>query len=90
MVQLQRGDEALEGFRKALKIDPTLYAAWLGLGAAYNIKGDSEMAIKTFFQVVKDFPDQPDGYNNLAIVLKKAGRTEEAAAVLARMPKMKQ
>jgi len=87
MVQLQRGDEALAGFEKALKIDPTLYAAWLGLGASYNIKGDSEMAIKTFFQVVKDFPDQPDGYNNLAIVLKKAGRIEEAAAVLSRMPK---
>ncbi|MDZ7587603.1 MAG: tetratricopeptide repeat protein, partial [Patescibacteria group bacterium] len=87
MVQLQKGDEALAGFEKALKIDPSLYAAWLGLGASYNIKGDSEMAIKVFSQTVKDFPDQPDGYNNLAIVLKKVGRVEEAAAVLARMPK---
>lgn len=87
MVQLQRGDEALAGFEKALKIDPGLYAAWLGLGASYNIKGDSEMAIKIFSQTVRDFPDQSDGYNNLAVVLKKAGRSEEAAAVLSRMPK---
>ena len=45
------------------------------------------MSIKIFSQTVKDYPDQPDAYNNLAIVLKKAGRTEEAAAVLSRMPK---
>ena len=87
MVQSQHADEALAGFEKALKIDPGLYAAWLGLGAAYNLKGDSEMSIKIFSQTVKDYPGQPDAYNNLAIVLKKAGRTEEAAAVLSRMPK---
>jgi Flp pilus assembly protein TadD len=87
MVQSQHADEALAGFEKALKIDPTLYASWLGLGAAYNLKGDSEMSIKIFTKTVNDFPTLPDGYNNLAIVLKKAGRTEEAAAVLSRMPK---
>ena len=38
MVQSQHADEALAGFEKALKIDPGLYAAWLGLGAAYNLK----------------------------------------------------
>ena len=89
MVQSQHADEALAGFEKALKIDQALYAAWLGLGASYNLKEDSEMSIKIFSQAVADFPDQPDGYNNLAIVLKKAGRIEEATAVLARMPKNK-
>jgi len=87
MVQSGHADEALAGFEKALKIDPTLYAAWLGLGAAYNLKDDSEMSIKIFTKTVNDFPNMPDGYNNLAIVLKKAGRIEEAAAVLVRMPK---
>lgn len=86
MVQSQHADEALAGFEKALKIDPSLYAAWLGLGAAYNLKGDSEMSIKIFSQTVNNYPDLPDAYNNLAIVLKKAGRLEEAASVLSRMP----
>ncbi|MBI5356704.1 tetratricopeptide repeat protein [Candidatus Collierbacteria bacterium] len=87
MVQLQRGDEALAGFEKALTIDPTLYAAWLGLGAAYNLKGDSEMAIKVFSQTVKDFPDQPDAYNNLAVMYKKTGRMEDHDRILRAAPK---
>ncbi|GEM_PF-5964387 len=87
MVQLQKGDEALAGFEKALKIDPSLYAAWLGLGAAYNLKGDSEMSIKIFSKTVNDFPDQPDAYNNLAVMYKKTGRLEDHDRILKAAPK---
>lgn len=88
MVQLGRGQEAKEAFERSLAIDPTLYAAKLGLGAAENLLGDIDGAIAVFSQLVKDHPDQADAYGNLATMYSKAKRYEEALSVLVRLKKL--
>jgi Flp pilus assembly protein TadD len=82
LVQLNRGDEALAAFQKSLLIDPDLYAARLGLGAAYNLLGNIPAATDVFESLVEEFPDQPDAYNNLAVMYKKAGRLEDHDRIL--------
>jgi len=82
LVQLGRGDIALEAFQKSLAIDPTLYAARLGLGAAYNLQNNIPAATDVFEALVEEYPDIPDAYNNLAVMYKKAGRLEDHDRIL--------
>lgn len=88
LVQLNRGDEALEAFQKSLAIDPTLYAARLGLGAAYNLQNNIQAATDVFESLVEEYPDLPDAYNNLAVMYKKAGRLEDHDRILRAAPKV--
>ena len=87
LVQLGRGDEALAAFQKSLLIDPTLYAARLGLGAAYNLQDNIQAATDVFESLVEEYPDLPDAYNNLAVMYKKAGRIEDHDRILKAAPK---
>ena len=87
LVQLGRGDEALASFQKSLLIDPTLYAARLGLGAAYNLQDNIQAATDVFESLVEEYPDLPDAYNNLAVMYKKAGRIEDHDRILKAAPK---
>ena len=87
LVQLGRGDEALAAFQKSLAIDPTLYAARLGLGAAYNLQNNIQAATDVFEALVEEYPDQADAYNNLAVMYKKAGRLDDRDRILKAVPK---
>lgn len=84
-VQMNKGTEALEAFQKALEIDSELYSARLGLGAAYNVIDKPKEAIKIFSQLVKEFPDQTDALNNLAVMHEKTENWPEALTALIKL-----
>ncbi|MBA3768265.1 MAG: tetratricopeptide repeat protein [Acidobacteria bacterium] len=75
-----RGDlsAALNGFREALRLDPTLLGAWQDLGLA-NIKlGRWSDAIETFAELVKRQPDSVEAAYFYALSLFNAGRVQDA------------
>lgn len=88
MVQLGRAKEALDAFEKSLELRPDSYSAQLGLGAAKNVAGDTEGATKMFLFLVATYPNEPDAYNNLAVMLGKAGRYKEAIQALQALKKL--
>ena len=44
-----------------------------------NTNGDNHAAAKAWRKIIKEWPDRPGGYNNLAIVLTRSGRDVESA-----------
>jgi len=50
----QQGDYglAINDFTKALRLDPNLDQAYLGIGTAHDSKGDYDLAITDYIEVV--------------------------------------
>lgn len=88
LLQLGKAQESEDAFHKALEVEPTLYAAGLGLGAVKNVLGDTKGAILMFDDLVKKYPDQQDAYGNLATMLVKAKRYNDALATLLALKKL--
>ncbi len=51
-------------------------------GVALARNKENIKAIKVFESIVKDFPEHPEAYNNLAVLYAKEGRLDEAIIVL--------
>ncbi|MBN1383975.1 MAG: tetratricopeptide repeat protein [Elusimicrobia bacterium] len=62
-----RIDEAIEEYKKAIKINPEYFMAYNNLGLAYNKKGYYDKAILAFKKAVHIKPDFADAYVNLAL-----------------------
>ena len=73
-------DEALQEFRVALQLMPTLTRAHLGLGAALQGKGDLDGAIAEYRKILHAHPEDPDAHNNLGTVLQRKGDLTGAIA----------
>jgi tetratricopeptide (TPR) repeat protein len=80
LTQQGRYDEAIQEFRTALALMPTLIRSHLGLGAAFEGKQDYDAAMTEYRLVLAAHPDDPDAQNNLATVLQKKGDLEGALA----------
>jgi tetratricopeptide (TPR) repeat protein len=65
-LKLNRADEALSEFQKALKLDPRYIDTYNNLGGVYNLKGDYERAVRFFRRAILLNPGYVEAYNNLA------------------------
>lgn len=69
---------AINGFREALRQDPTLFGAWQDLGLAYIKLGRWNEAIETFSELSKRQPDAVEVAYFYALSLFNAGRAVDA------------
>jgi tetratricopeptide (TPR) repeat protein len=60
LVDLDRHDEAITLFRKALEIYPRYLPAIMGLAEAYKEKGDKKQALEYYTRYVDQAPDGPE------------------------------
>ena len=79
-----RDDQAIEGYRRALEVDPEFTLAWNGLSMVYRRKGDLDAAIEAAQKLVELAPDDPLSHTNLSIVLMSKGLIPEAEDAKAR------
>lgn len=79
-------DDAVKGFRKALALDPGFVRAWDNLGLTYEALGQNDDAIAGYKKAIeanrRATPCSPWPGHNLATLLRKIGRPEEAEPVL--------
>lgn len=76
--QGRRLTEAFLYHREALLRDSTVHDAWVGLGTAWALRGQNEMAAAAFHEATKHGTDRAPGYNNLGAMLLKMGHRCEA------------
>lgn len=79
---LAQGDfhAAVGAYRRMVKADPGMFAAWANLGAACLQLDDVESARKAFEKAHRLQPDSIDVLNNLATMHARAGNRDKAVA----------
>lgn len=83
-----RLDEAIEGFERAVEIDPGLALAWNGLSMARRQKGDIDAAIDAALKLIELEPDDPLSHTNLSILYQAKGLIPEAEEAKARAARL--
>ena len=74
---------AIEGFERALQVDPRLARAAAGLGYAYAMLGRDELAIRHFRHAVDLDPGNAAAFFDLGFIYDRQGMKEEAIQALA-------
>ena len=62
-------DEAINVYKKAVKIQPKHFRSWYNLALALRDKGDLRNATRALYKTIKLQPDLPETYNNLGSLL---------------------
>jgi tetratricopeptide (TPR) repeat protein len=70
--------EAIEAYRRALELDPTLADAHCNLGTAHYNRGDRDAARAGYEAALEQYPSHREANFNLANLLEEAGRREAA------------
>lgn len=79
LTKLERWDEALAAYRRALQLDPKLDAAWFNAGYILMQQNQCDQAMADFAKVVAlDSPHAADAHLNLAVCLVRMGEKEKA------------
>lgn len=76
--QLQRVEEAVEDFRRALELAPTHLAARMALCSALAATDDLQAAEDAYKTAVETFPSSPLVFNNRGMFYQNLGRNEQA------------
>jgi tetratricopeptide (TPR) repeat protein len=71
-------DNALVAYKRALLLDPKLYAAPLFIGDTYFKKGDAAKAAEWYAQAIDIEPNRETAYRYWGDALMKAGKMDEA------------
>ena len=79
-----RLEGAIECYREALDLDPSLSIAWNGLSMALAKQGELEPAIEAAEKLVELEPDDPLSHTNLSRILMQKGLIPEAEDARAR------
>jgi len=82
-------DLAAEDLERATRLDGTMYDAWYHLGVARYLKGDFPAAVKAFTRALRMTPNASERAGTvdwLWMSLMRAGRTQDAAFLLASRP----
>ena len=66
-------DDAVESFRRAIEIDPTVAEAHYNHGLAVKNKGDLTAAIENYRRAIGIRPAYPEAFYNLGIALRASG-----------------
>ncbi len=72
-------DEAVATYKRAIELDPTLGAAWHRLGLLQLERGEDELALASFTEVVRGNPRMPSPLVGQAEALNNLEREAEAA-----------
>ncbi len=75
---LQDYDKALEGYQKAISINPDFSPPYNSAGYAYRAVGQYEDAERSFQKYIALLPTEPNPYDSYAELLMKLGRFEES------------
>ena len=75
--QKGREAEAIEHFRKALKINPGYVDAHSNIGGAFLKQKKYDLAVKHLDQALRSKPDHANALNNLAMALKEQGKVDQ-------------
>jgi tetratricopeptide (TPR) repeat protein len=73
-------DRAIADFTSAIRINPSLYAAYNDRGLAFLQKGENDRAIADFNAAIKVKPDFAVAYANRGIAVQRSARHEAALA----------
>lgn len=76
--EMERSEDAIASFTKALEIDPGFFLAHNNLGAALAARGRHEEAIACYAEALKLKPDYAEAHNNLGNALRNLDRHGEA------------
>jgi len=83
----KRTDDAYWWLRSGLAADPSFSSAYNTLGVTYLRKGLLAQAESALRFALSLAPDSRESWNNLAVVLRHEGRTEQAAAIERQHPR---
>ena len=75
---LMQFDDAIDNYKKALKIKPNYAEAYYNMGIALKMKGDLEAAIDSYKNALEIKSDYAEAYYNMGNALKKKGDLEAA------------
>ncbi len=76
--RVQQWPAAVEGYKTALSRWPQSFSAYIGLSKSYYEQGDLQSARKVLQKTTILFPEEGVAFNNLAHVLWKQGKKQEA------------
>lgn len=79
---LGKVEMALLTFKKAAELDPKLWNNWNHMGKAYEVKQDFEAARECYEKALAVKPEEPWSRANLADILERLGRLDEAEKVI--------
>ncbi len=71
-------DEAIEGYRKALRLNPDLPEAYLGLARAYHAQNRFDDALQVYEEALRRRPQSASVHYGMAQTLKRTERWAEA------------
>jgi len=74
-----RLNEAIEMFKVASKMDPTLTVVYVNLGSLYEQMNRLTEAMEQYEQAIRSAPNDPDNFVRMAIVLRKVPEETERA-----------
>jgi tetratricopeptide (TPR) repeat protein len=77
-----RPRDAVSAFREANRRDPNQASTLLRLGEAYDLSGQRELAIQTYFRMLEHHPRAIDVRHNLALIAYESGQTENAREIV--------
>lgn len=81
-------DDAYWWTRAAIRHDPEFFAAYNTLGVIYNRHGNAREAEQALRFILEREPANTVAMSNLALVLRYAGRTDEAQALVQRVARL--
>jgi tetratricopeptide (TPR) repeat protein len=80
-----RPRDALSAFLQADRRDPGQAATLLNLGHAYDLSGQRELGIETYFRLLNLYPKATEVRYNLAVIAYEAGQMENAKEIIAEL-----
>jgi tetratricopeptide (TPR) repeat protein len=75
---VEKADQAIDNYSKAIKIDPKFVKAYNNRGIAYSWKKKYDLAVADFSKAIELDPKDGKAYNNRAIVYSYIGETSKA------------
>jgi tetratricopeptide (TPR) repeat protein len=83
--QAGRLGEAVQGYERAIQLDPAFYDAYYNLGLAQTKSGNLSAALKAYENALAIRPDSLDARYNFALVLKQEGYWQDSVAELEKL-----
>ncbi|GLI53398.1 tetratricopeptide repeat protein [Thermodesulfovibrio yellowstonii] len=75
---LDKFDEALEKFQKAIEVDTAFALAYANTGLVYLNKGEYEKAEQFFLQALERDPENPETHYNIAVTYYRLNKKNDA------------
>jgi len=78
-----RPRDAVSAFREANRREPNQAATLLKLAYAYDLAGQRETAVETYFRLLEHYPTTVDARHHLAVIAYESGQMQNAREIVA-------